>query len=47
MGDLTRTSFMQAWNSQAFVELREAHPKRDVRGTVCETCMAYSLTEAP
>lgn len=41
MGDLTQHSFMQAWNSQAFVKLREAHLKRDVRGTVCETCIAY------
>ena len=42
MGDLTQTSFMQAWNSEAFVELRKAHLRRDVRGTVCETCIAYS-----
>ena len=42
MGDLTRTPFMEAWNSAAFVALREAHLKKDVRGTVCETCIAYS-----
>ena len=42
MGDLTRESFMDAWNSAAFVALRAAHLKKDVRGTVCETCIAYS-----
>ncbi len=42
MGDLTRQSFMEAWNSGAFVRLREAHLRRDVRGTVCEQCIAYS-----
>jgi len=41
MGDLTRMSFMEAWNSQPFVELRAAHLKKDVRGTVCENCIAY------
>jgi uncharacterized Fe-S cluster-containing radical SAM superfamily protein len=42
MGDLTQVSFMEAWNSRAFVELRAAHLKKDVRGTVCENCIAYS-----
>jgi MoaA/NifB/PqqE/SkfB family radical SAM enzyme len=42
MGDLTRDSFMDAWNSAAFVALRAAHLKKDVHGTVCETCIAYS-----
>jgi MoaA/NifB/PqqE/SkfB family radical SAM enzyme len=42
MGDLTQLSFMDAWNSEAFVKLRAAHLKRDVRGTVCEKCIAYS-----
>lgn len=41
MGDLTKLSFMEAWNSQPFVKLREAHLKKDVRGTVCENCIAY------
>lgn len=41
MGDLTRMSFMEAWNSQPFVKLRAAHLKKDVRGTVCENCIAY------
>ena len=41
MGDLTKMSFMEAWNSQPFVQLRAAHLKKDVRGTVCENCIAY------
>jgi len=42
MGDLNTTAFMDAWNAPAFVALREAHLKKDVRGTVCESCIAYS-----
>jgi MoaA/NifB/PqqE/SkfB family radical SAM enzyme len=41
MGDLTKQSFMEAWNSPAFVRLREAHLARDVTGTPCESCIAY------
>lgn len=42
MGDLNRQSFMEAWNSSAFVALRAAHLRKDVKGTVCENCIAYS-----
>ena len=42
MGDLNAVPFMAAWNSDPFVELRAAHLRRDVRGTVCEKCIAYS-----
>lgn len=42
MGDLIETSFMDAWNSDKFIALREAHLKKDVTGTVCETCVAYA-----
>ena len=42
MADLTKTSFMSGWNSNEFVALRKAHLKKDVRGTVCENCIAYS-----
>jgi radical SAM protein with 4Fe4S-binding SPASM domain len=42
MGDLTRQSFMEAWNSESFVNLRAAHLRKDVSGTVCENCIAYS-----
>ena len=41
MGDLNKISFMQAWNSQPFIKLRAAHLRKDVRGTVCENCIAY------
>ena len=41
MGDLNKVPFMDAWNSEAFVKLRAAHLKKDVRGTVCENCIAY------
>lgn len=41
MGDLNKQSFMEAWNSDKFQELRKAHLKRDVTGTVCEKCVAY------
>jgi MoaA/NifB/PqqE/SkfB family radical SAM enzyme len=42
MGDLNKQSFMEAWNSEPFVKLRAAHLVKDVRGTVCENCIAYS-----
>jgi radical SAM protein with 4Fe4S-binding SPASM domain len=42
MGDLTTTPFLTAWNSPAFQSLRAAHLERDVSGTACETCVAYS-----
>jgi len=42
MGDLNLQSFMDAWNSESFVRLREAHLRKDVRGTVCENCLAYA-----
>lgn len=41
MGDLGKIDFMEAWNSEKFVQLRAAHLKRDVSGTVCENCIAY------
>jgi MoaA/NifB/PqqE/SkfB family radical SAM enzyme len=41
MGDLAEQSFMDAWNSRDFVKLREAHLRKDVRGTLCEKCIAY------
>ncbi len=41
MADLNEVSFMDGWNSPAFVKLREAHLRKDVRGTICESCVAY------
>ena len=42
MADLNRVSFMQGWNSGPFVELRRAHLRRDVTGTICQDCVAYN-----
>jgi hypothetical protein len=42
MADLNRDSFLQAWNSASFQRLRDRHLQGDVRGTVCEACVAYS-----
>jgi radical SAM protein with 4Fe4S-binding SPASM domain len=41
MGDLHNTTFMDAWRSPKFRDLREAHLKRDVRDTACERCAAF------
>lgn len=41
MGDLVDAGFMQAWNSPAYQALRAAHLRKDVCGTVCESCVAY------
>lgn len=42
VGDLRVQGFMEAWHSDAFVALREAHLRRDVAGTACERCVAYA-----
>jgi hypothetical protein len=39
MGDLTKTSFSSAWNSDEFQKLRKMHLNKDVRGTVCGPCV--------
>lgn len=41
MADLNRSSFMDGWNSEPFVALRAAHLRKDVSGTICESCVAY------
>ena len=46
MGDLTTMTFMQAWHSDKFRALRRANLAEDVRGTVCEKCIAYDDSEA-
>jgi len=42
MADLNEVPFLEGWRSPAFAALREAHLARDVRGTICETCVAYT-----
>jgi MoaA/NifB/PqqE/SkfB family radical SAM enzyme len=39
MGDLKRQSFMDAWHSKTFQELRKAHINDEVEGTPCATCL--------
>ena len=41
MADLNDTAFLDGWQSGRFAALREAHLRRDVRGTPCEDCVAY------
>lgn len=41
VGDLKSVSLMDAWHSDKFVELRRKHLQKDVRGTPCESCIAY------
>jgi MoaA/NifB/PqqE/SkfB family radical SAM enzyme len=42
MADLGECSFMEGWNSAAFQALRAAHLRKDVAGTICADCVAYS-----
>ena len=42
MGDLTRQTFLEAWQGERFQALRRANLDEDVRGTVCEQCIAYA-----
>ena len=39
MADLNEVSFLEGWNSPKFQELRAAHLKKDVCGTICEKCV--------
>jgi radical SAM protein with 4Fe4S-binding SPASM domain len=39
MGDLTKESFTEAWNSSVFQTLRKAHLSGDVHNTPCEQCI--------
>jgi len=42
MGDLNKEPFMDAWNSEKFINLRLAHLRKDIKGTACEKCIAYA-----
>ena len=42
MGDLQRESFMSAWHSEKFMQLRHQHLERNVLGTPCASCALYS-----
>jgi MoaA/NifB/PqqE/SkfB family radical SAM enzyme len=39
MADLTKTSFVDGWNSEEYQKLRKAHLNMDVHGTACEECI--------
>jgi radical SAM protein with 4Fe4S-binding SPASM domain len=41
MGDLKTQSFMEAWHSEKFQELRKEHLSGNVIGTKCENCVIY------
>ena len=41
MGNLRHMSFAEAWRSEPFQRLREAHLAKNVSGTACEKCIAY------
>lgn len=40
-GDMKKMSFMDAWNSERAQWFREHHLNKDVKGTPCESCVAY------
>jgi len=41
VGDLRTQSFMEAWNSMKFIELRTAHLRGNILGSKCEKCVLY------
>lgn len=42
MGDLKTQTFMEAWHSEEFKNLRQAHLNKDIRGTKCVKCALVS-----
>jgi len=41
MANLNDMSFLDAWNCEAFKELRAIHLRKDVTGSICEKCVLY------
>ena len=41
VGSLHDNSWMEIWHNKKFQEVREAHLKEDLSGTVCQECVAY------
>jgi len=41
MGNLNEMSFMEAWHSEKFQDIRRANLNKDVTGTICEKCMDF------
>ncbi|MBP11788.1 MAG: hypothetical protein CL397_15395 [Acidiferrobacteraceae bacterium] len=45
MGVLKKKSFIDAWHSEKFQDLRAANLVKKVTGTPCEQCIAYRDAE--
>ena len=41
VGNLHEDYWMDIWHNEKFRKVREAHLKEDLKGTVCEECVAY------
>jgi len=41
VGNLHKDSWMDIWHNDKFTEIREAHLRQDLSGTVCAECVAY------
>ena len=41
ISDLNKMSLIEAWHSEKYVALRKQHILKDVKGTVCENCIAF------
>ena len=41
VGNLKDHSWMEIWHNEQFQELRRAHLAKNLKGTVCEDCIAY------
>jgi len=41
VGDLNTDGWMQIWHNAAFTDIRKAHLRKDLTGTVCQECVAY------
>ena len=44
VGNLHKSSLLEAWHSEEFQNLREAHIKREVKGTMCDGCIRQADT---
>jgi radical SAM protein with 4Fe4S-binding SPASM domain len=45
IADLNKVSLKQAWNSDKYKQLRQAHLDKNVKGTICQNCVSYSTEE--
>jgi MoaA/NifB/PqqE/SkfB family radical SAM enzyme len=47
MGNLDRMTFLEAWHSRKFRDLRAAHLRGNVAGTVCQECVSCEIDCGP